>query len=876
MIFRQHGPHPDWPCRLCDSMLRATMMWRTVIPAFLALHTVLAAEGTDVAMRKGGEALAAGLWEVASFHFESLLGQKNLPAPEKAEVAIRLAETWIRGGRADEALGLLSQSFAAKHPEAAFWTGQALVAQGRYGDALERFLPLIENEAAPHHDETVLTTANLQLALDQAQDALATLSVIAGNKLHPRSGFARLSQVEILLDLERFKEAREILPDAASLPPDEQARAVFLDASLMLAEQRHQEAADRFQSLLAQPRGQSQRFHHLTVVGLAAAMKALGSTEPAATMLLDFIQNHPDSDQLAELFNGLEELLPETPTPTDPILERLSQWISPAELPATGIAASVDGDAAGAVVFDDSDPPPATLLAHALYLRAVGLMRSGIPTARADAHKLLTRLRLEFPRHPLVGSALFLLAREALDDGKPEAASYLLDALRATSSDPRLKGEAAFIEASAAFERGDLAAAAALFDAAAESLETRDSRAARLNAAMIRLAENPGSVTVQQGDPDPEIGADLELERALAQPDPAKRRAAIEEFLTREPEHPRVPEARLAAAEAALAGSAPDLSFARAQLDTIAAMQPGSATPSPARLALVRLRIEDLSGDPPAAIAAAKAVIDGFPADPAASEAMLVLGRNLFETRSYNDARLVLEKLAATDTDPGRAQAAWLLAARSAALVATSQSQQEALVLFDKAIAAEGPVSPLARLEKARLLIDMNRIPEASAFLGKWFRSLDAKDPLHLPAGILLGEALYAGSGSSPAALEEALAVYDKLLDHAREQPAVFHRIQYLRGRTLEQIPDPKDPSGRRERQAFVAYYSVLETEGPPAEWHYFELCGFRALALLEKARRWPAAVACARKIASFKGPRAEEAATRASQLQLKHMIWED
>jgi hypothetical protein len=68
----------------------------------------------------------------------------------------------------------------------------------------------------------------------------------------------------------------------------------------------------------------------------------------------------------------------------------------------------------------------------------------------------------------------------------------------------------------------------------------------------------------------------------------------------------------------------------------------------------------------------------------------------------------------------------------------------------------------------------------------------------------------------------------------------------------------------------------VLEIDTAPAEWHYFELCGFRALALLEKARRWPAAVACARKIASFKGPRAEEAEARASQLQLKHMIWED
>jgi hypothetical protein len=170
----------------------------------------------------------------------------------------------------------------------------------------------------------------------------------------------------------------------------------------------------------------------------------------------------------------------------------------------------------------------------------------------------------------------------------------------------------------------------------------------------------------------------------------------------------------------------------------------------------------------------------------------------------------------------------------------------------------------------------MNRLPDAAAFLRKWLDSLPDDDPLHLPAGLLLGEAIYAQGGLNPGSLTEALTVYDKLLARAGDQPAVFNRLQYLRGRTLEQLPEEKDPARKRDRQAFIAYYSVLETSNPPAEWHYFELCGFRALALLEKAGRWPAAIACAKKIASFKGPRAEEAATRASQLQLKHQIWED
>jgi hypothetical protein len=311
-------------------------------------------------------------------------------------------------------------------------------------------------------------------------------------------------------------------------------------------------------------------------------------------------------------------------------------------------------------------------------------------------------------------------------------------------------------------------------------------------------------------------------------------------------------------------------------LDTLAADPEKSAALSPSRTALIRLRIEDLSKNSAAAIATARSILEKHAGEPAAAEAALILGRNLFQTRSYNDARLVLEKLAASDTDPGRAQAAWLLAARSAALVPTSQSQQEALILFDKVIVFKDSLSAIAKLEKARLMIDMNRLAEASAFLRKWFDALPETDPLHLPAGLLLGEATYAQGSARPESLTEALAVYDKLLSHAEQQPAVFNRLQYLRGKTLEQMPDDKDPSGKRRKQAFIAYYSVLETSTPPVEWDYFERCGFKALELLENAGRWPAAIACARKIASFNGPRAKDAANLASQLQLKHMIWED
>jgi hypothetical protein len=188
----------------------------------------------------------------------------------------------------------------------------------------------------------------------------------------------------------------------------------------------------------------------------------------------------------------------------------------------------------------------------------------------------------------------------------------------------------------------------------------------------------------------------------------------------------------------------------------------------------------------------------------------------------------------------------------------------------------KGPLTAIAMLEEAGHLIDMYRLPEASTFLKKWTKALPENDPLQLPAGLLLGEALYAQGSGNLASLVEALAVYDKLLSQAKNQPALLNRLQYLRGTTLEQLPDEKDSAKKREKEAFQAYHSVLETTTAPAEWEYFERCGFSALALLEKASRWQAAVTVAEKIASFKGPRSQEAAARASKIKLERMIWEE
>ena len=851
-----------------------------IVMIFLLPALIGAEEESDQQQRLGEDALAAGLWEVAALHFEQSLGRAAPDPAMKARVAIRLAEAWIRDGRAPAALELLEKSFLANEPETSFWKGQAWVAMGRFTDAVALLSEVVKNPDSPFRFEAALTVKNLQLSLDQPAAAIATLAALVDSGDAELAARARLHQVEILFDSGQAAAARALMPPGEEVAQADRSLETFLEAHLALAENRPLDAVTGFRALMDQARGLSTHRRQIAAIGLADALRASGAPDGALEFLLGFIQEHPESPQLEFMFQRLLSWMPETPGANDPILDRLGEWITAAEIPSAGLICNAGSDAVS-VMPQGSRSGSSELLPFALFTRAVGLHRIPTPEARAEARFLLNRLRVSHPGHFLVSRALFESARFALNEGHYNQAFFLLDLIRENSRSLELRGKASFLEALFTYADDDAAGAARLFDEAAELLRGVEEETARLNAALSRLAADPSTpLTVLQTDIPENSGlaADLEIERALATEKPADRRSALEDFLKGHPQHPRTAEARLAAAEAALAGPGPDLSFARAQLDTLRMMTEAdvdsTADLEPLRMAMLELRIDDFSGDAEAAIAGARAIMDQYSGQPSADEAALILGRILYEGRNYNDARLVLEKLAASDADPARAEAARLLAARSAALVPTSQSRQEALALFEKLIDDGGALASIARLEKSRLMIDMNRLAEAAGFLRQWFEKLSPGDPLHLPAGLLLGEAIYAQGGTET--LAEALGVYDKLLEHAAQDPGVRNRLQYLRGRTLEQIPDPEDPARKREREAFVAYYSVLETREPPVEWHYFELCGFRALALLEKAGRWPAAIACARKIASFNGPRAEEATTRANQLQLQHMIWED
>ena len=843
----------------------------------LALLLALAAFAAEVPplLRPGAEAGAAGLWEVAALRFDKLQHDPALPKSLRSEVAIRLAEAWIHSDRSAAALSLLREPFVTGHPEAYFWQAQALAATGRFADAVATLAPAVASASAAHRTEALFTRASLQLALDQPEAALLTLKPLLAADPATASQ-ARLRRAEILLDQGDARSSRAAMPDAAAVAPADRSQAALISARLLLAEGKPDAAIAGFTALSEQPEGQSLARHHAAAIGLADVLAAKDSPAAAADSLIAFIKDHPDSGHLGQLFARLLQWLPEAPAAADPILAQFAQWIPP-PLPPPGNLCNTTTNAAVAAWparIETSD-----LVAHALDALATGLRRLKTPAAEAEARSLLTRLRLDYPEHPLAARALLQTGRRLLAEGQTGRALGVFDSAQEVATESTLKGEAMFLKAQAAFDQDQFQPAADLFEAAAKTLDARAADTARLNAAIAHLRRGGGITIATEGaGMSPSTVVDLELERALAATPAGAAKAALETFLTNHPDHPRGPEARLAMIETALSTAPPDLALARAQVDALAAT---AATPEAlpsARLALAKLRLADLSNAPKDTIAAARAFLESFPADPAAPDVTLLLGRNLFLAGDYNPARMTLEKLAASDLSPPRSQVAWLLAARAAALVPSPQSREEAVALFDHAIAIKAPLGAIASLEKARLLIDLNRFAEASSFLRNWYDGLAKDDALRLPAGFLLGEAITLEAGENPKQLAEALAIYQKLLTHPKIDPAAVHRLQFLCGQTLEQLPNPKDPSTKRIAEALEAYYSVLEAaeKTPPTEWDWFERCGFRALELYEAAQRWQSAIAIAKKIAACNGPRAAEAANRSHILQLKHMVWED
>lgn len=847
-----------------------------VLPLVISLTAVAAPKPQAIpAYRDGLDAMSASLWEVAVARFQAALATPDLDGPAKQTILLRLAETRVRSGEPEEAMKILADPVLTGNPELSFWKAQALAATGKFGEAVALLDEQTTGENAPYRREALFTRAALQQSLGDLPGALEALEILAKEKDPSTVLRAKMRIASILLEQGKPADALANLPPPnAKMTPLQSARAELLRGQAQLAMGEHQAAAGIFAAMLQHDEEAFVAYRQEATVGLARAQLAAKNREAAIDGLIAFIEQHRDSPQIGEAFPLLLECLPSKPTTDDVILTRLDEWC-PDALPETPIGIGSSGNSSS--VWPSALPTSDELETQALYHLALGLRREESPESKYRARQLLTRLRIDYPAHPLAPRALLEMSRWDLADGRKEQAAAALAALDDDEVSPAMRAEAFLSAATTAFGAGDFELASGELTKAARLLDGESQRLTTLNKAVTRLAAGdlPGFQTVAttQGK-DPRIADDLALEQALyltAKRDPSAL-SELDKFIIEHPQHPRIAEARLAAAHAALGSNPPDPAFAKAQIEGVPeeqakALPQASLTLAKMRLAAVEKRWADVA-------AQANAYLVANPKATEVPEIRFELGYAHFQNGDYNKARLEFEKLALDSPDNPRAEAALLHAALSAALGATAQAKQESIVLFDKLIAAKGELADVARLEKARVLGPA----EAAKDLLPWFREMKKDDPLRLIAGLHLGAALYNSAGTNNVPLEQALGIYEELLATMPANSPDRYEAQYYRGRVLEQLPDPKDASRKREAEALDVYFSVLQeaSRQAPADWEWVDACGVRALIILESGERWEAAIAVAEQHAKLGSPGAKEAAERAKKLKLAHFHWED
>ena len=855
------------------------MFRRTLL--VLPLATMLSAAPKPAAIpafKEGLDALSARLWEVAESRFEAALTTPDLDAAGKQTILLRLAETRIRAGASAAALKTLEDPALAGNAELPFWKGQALAASGRMQEALAELDGPAIAPAAPNFREALFTRAALLQALGNSNASLEALAVLAKDRDAATVLRARLESADILLSQGRAEESLTAIPPLnVRMTPRQSARAELLRAQAQLEKGEHKAAEGIFSALLAKAKDDPafNAYRHEAAVGLAQAQLAGGGNlELAGDGLIAFIEEERESPKIGLAFPTLLDCLPAKPDADEVILTRLREWCPPPVIKAPAMIAGGNGSSG---VWPATPAEADELGTQALYHLALGLRREGSTPSKEQARRLLTQLRLDYPEHPLAERALLESARWDLADGRNEQAAAALAALDGSTSAPALRAEASISAASSAFTAKDYALAASESEKAAALLDGDARRGATLNGAIARLAGGDlPSFQKIAADPAAQgaLKTELEFERALFL---ASRRdstavATLDRFILDHPDYPRLPEARLAAALAALESTPADLVFATAQLDSLSPEQAGELPP--ASLALARINIAGREKRWADAVDLAQAFLTSFPADPRRNEFRFELGNAHYENGDYNDARLELGKLAVDAPDSPQAEAALLLAARASALVATPEAKLESLGLFDKVIARKGDLAEAARLMKARSLGPADAAKE----LQPWFEQMKKGHPLRLRVGLELGDALYNSAATDPAPLAQALKIYETLLAELPADSRDRPEIEYLRGRVLEQLPDPKLPTKKREAEALDVYFSVLQSASrqAPADWRWVDRCGVRALSLLESAQRWEAAIGVADMHKKLASPGAKVAEARSQELKLKHFIWDE
>jgi outer membrane protein assembly factor BamD (BamD/ComL family) len=828
--------------------------------------------------QQGLQAMADQLPELAVSRFQEAYKIKGLEDAQNREILYKLTEAQVRANQPEDALKTLNSKFFENHPDRNFWLGQAYAAQGKYQEAINYFKLL--DKKSIYTDAATLSMASLELALRLRTQAIEHFLTARNSKDLTTKLKATATLAEIYLANEQLEDAKRMI---TSIPKGEKADRlkVLLEAKLAQNSQEYTDAIAKYSEVVANEQGTHPRLYQFAILGLADARHAAGQPQEAIEGLLNFIKERQDSPIILSIFERLSAWAPTPLNEESPFYQELEKWAGRSPDSSNILAPSFSSD-----FITPPIPATASLQAYSDELRSTALYYFAKHTALLDSPGSLTRAQFEFstfrlayPQHPLFGTSILETAKIELQQGLRLKALSTLQTLatlvekKQLSISSEAQSKAGFIAGLLSVEQENYQDALIAFELATRSNNKEVATSATINAGLAALRSANLAAFDAQKDKieDKELRSQLDVERALwlAHQRHDDARESLSNFLLNNPNHPRAVDARIALASICVTQAPLDPVICSALLETAK----GTTLTEEQYTEFTRTsyQLAELQQEWSNAITATQAFLDRYPSSTDANEFRLRQGIALYRNGEHNKARQLLVKLALDNPNSALVPFCYYYAGSAARLEGTPQALKESIDLYEKVIRSESPLTTEARIQQARVLLDVNRTEEAKVSLAKVYDPKSTSSQQR-EIGILLATALHTQGSEDSGQYTKAVAIYDQLLKYPNLPLSWSNQIHYMKGQTLESMGN--------DEAALNTYYQVINRENLDSakgqqEWKWFYQCAFKAIALLEKNKQYRAAVAIAKKVAAYGGPETESYQKRARTLEMEHMIWE-
>lgn len=810
-------------------------------PTLLLLVTAFVAgwAAAQDEIQKARNAIAESLPDVAATRIERYLAsEKELTVEQQGTASLLLGEAHLRAGEASKALAALAKvpdSFADTRD---YWQGLALAHQQDIPAALEKFSGI--QPGADTYPLALYNLAELHFTRADWTGAFKALEKLRAHSPDFQSEKLTLLESQLFLVTGEPAKALEVLAnqDETSATPAKH----LLRGRIELAKGNLKNAAAAFSKAEELSKGGS--VQALSRLGLTDALLDGEEPEAALAPLLSLLQS-PESPSFLEFLSPRFELLASMATEKEKIANAITEFVSPASL----------GE-------DSNYATPEKLFANYYLARFV---------APEEADGLLRQVIELSPGSEIANRSRLELARLALENEQSEEAKKILGAIQESNPEHPQAHQAADLFARLEAAEGNREQAKALFEKAALHPDPSFSEQALLNQALLTFHSNPQSPLSAFSSKlqSPESTSILALEKALAlakQDDP-EAGEALQGFVRRHPEHPRLDEIRLALIENLLAEPEPNFELIRVQFVSLSEEMNPDLAQKKFQLAH---RLGTITNDWSQAVEYGENLLKEFPQLETDPHFLLRLAESRFQDGDYNRSRFLFDEVAKLPEVGDLAELSRLYSAHSNLLIPTREATVEALETLDGIIKRAGPLATRARLLKARTLLKSQ---------GQAKESLQALEgipgePGDQPEAALLSALAYRElSADDSESAQKAISIYERLLVDPRTSYPLSNEIHYQLALTYREM-------GEMEK-AIEPCYRVVHFENKPEdeneiEWDYYYRCGFEAIDILLEAKRARAALLLARKLAQTNGPGAEQAKERAEQIQLDNLLWFD